>query len=166
VSVPHGEVWLRPAGRVIVADTCDRILLIRSEDPTIDVPVLWLTPGGACEAGESTEAAAIRELWEETGLRAAALGPPVWKRRHQWRWGEQIVDSREDYFFFRTNAGASIFPAAATPFEERTIKEFRWWSLPEMQSDDQAFFVPRQLSTLVEPLLSGATPAVPLEIGA
>jgi hypothetical protein len=30
----------RPAGRVIVADAEDRVLLIRNEDPTIDEPIL------------------------------------------------------------------------------------------------------------------------------
>ena len=49
---------VRPAARVVLADSRDRILLLHCEDSTIDVPVLWLTPGGACEAGENSEEAA------------------------------------------------------------------------------------------------------------
>lgn len=160
-----GKLWLRPAGRVLVADSQDRILLIRSEDPSIDVPVLWLTPGGACESGETTEAAAIRELWEETGLRAAALGNPVWRRQHIWRWGERMVDSREDFFFLRRETTEIIAPAAATAFEERMIKEFRWWSLHDLQSAGGTHFVPRNLAELVAPLLRGVFPAMPLDVG-
>jgi len=166
VSRQEAETWVRPAGRVIVVDAADRVLLIRSEDPSIDVPVLWLTPGGACERGETAEAAAIRELWEETGIRAASLGSPVWRRRHLWRWGEQMVDSREDFFFFRCGGIACAAPVAATPFEARVIRELRWWSLEELQSASGEYFVPRQLPKLTPPLLDGVIPDRPLDVGA
>ena len=33
----------------------------------------WCTPGGAADVGESPSEAAVRETWEETGLRVAAV---------------------------------------------------------------------------------------------
>ena len=35
----------------------------------------WLPPGGHIEAGELPDDAAVREVWEETGVRATLIGP-------------------------------------------------------------------------------------------
>ena len=49
----------------------ERILLVRPRSR----PELWSPPGGRLEAGESLEAAAVREAREETGLPVRVLGP-------------------------------------------------------------------------------------------
>lgn len=101
MSLEPTEPRIRPAGRALVVDAADRLLLIRSEDPAIDIPVLWLTPGGGCEANETPREAAARELWEETDIRVTEIGPCVWRRRHIWRFGDRMIDSREDFFLVR-----------------------------------------------------------------
>ena len=47
-----------------------KLLLARRTKP----PFLWSLPGGAVEWGETLAAAAIRELAEETGVEAEAVG--------------------------------------------------------------------------------------------
>jgi hypothetical protein len=67
----------RPSARIILLDPDDRILLLKVVDDAgiLDEPVLWITPGGGVEPGEEFEDTALRELWEETGLRDLPLGP-------------------------------------------------------------------------------------------
>ncbi|TCK21902.1 nucleotide triphosphate diphosphatase NUDT15 [Pseudonocardia endophytica] len=70
---------------VLVRDDGGRVLLGHRVKPG-EAPV-WSFPGGAVEAGESFEAAAVRELREETGLDARGVdvagvilspGPAPW----------------------------------------------------------------------------------------
>jgi ADP-ribose pyrophosphatase YjhB (NUDIX family) len=55
-----------PAACLVVTDAQGQILLVqRNVDPQKG---LWCLPGGFIELGESPESAALRELYEETGL--------------------------------------------------------------------------------------------------
>jgi 8-oxo-dGTP pyrophosphatase MutT (NUDIX family) len=56
--------------RTVVFDEQGRLLLIQRSDNH-----RWAIPAGAMELGESMEECAVRELWEETGLRATSLTP-------------------------------------------------------------------------------------------
>jgi ADP-ribose pyrophosphatase YjhB (NUDIX family) len=52
--------------RGVVRDDAGRVLLIRRADNGY-----WSIPGGAMELGESIADCAMREVWEETGIRAS-----------------------------------------------------------------------------------------------
>jgi len=63
-------------------DVCGVVLLrgygaalmqLRDDKPGISDPGLWCFPGGHAEPGESLQACALREFFEETGYRCAAL---------------------------------------------------------------------------------------------
>lgn len=64
-----GHLTPYAAGDAAIFDQQDRILLIRRKDNG-----LWAMPGGAFEVGETPAEGACREVWEETGLRVAAVG--------------------------------------------------------------------------------------------
>jgi ADP-ribose pyrophosphatase YjhB (NUDIX family) len=55
----------------IVFDAAGRLLVIQRGRPPGQG--LWSVPGGRCQAGESPEAACVREVVEETGLQVRVL---------------------------------------------------------------------------------------------
>ena len=63
------DLLLLPAVALAVFDDQGRVLLARHLDSDA-----WATIGGAMDPGESPEQAALRELAEETGLRASIQG--------------------------------------------------------------------------------------------
>ena len=81
----------RFAGVVLVDRRGWILLQERDEHPRID-PEKWGLVGGHVDAGEEFEAAAYRELEEETGIRIARDGLTMWR--------EFTVDHREAYGTF------------------------------------------------------------------
>jgi 8-oxo-dGTP pyrophosphatase MutT (NUDIX family) len=69
-SVGDSETILFVGARAVVLDEQGRLLLIQRSDNH-----RWAIPAGAMELGESMQECAVRELWEETGLRATSLTP-------------------------------------------------------------------------------------------
>ncbi len=66
-----------PCAGGIVFDQAGRLLLVQRGHPPS--PGLWSVPGGRCQAGETADAACVREIAEETGLavRVARLAGAV-----------------------------------------------------------------------------------------
>ncbi|MBW6437650.1 NUDIX domain-containing protein [Actinoplanes hulinensis] len=69
-SVGDSDTIFFVGARTIVLDEQGRLLLIQRSDNH-----RWAIPAGAMELGESMAECAVRELWEETGLRATSLTP-------------------------------------------------------------------------------------------
>jgi 8-oxo-dGTP pyrophosphatase MutT (NUDIX family) len=62
IKVGH-DLLVVPSVTVIVRDEQGRILLVKHADRQ-----QWVAPGGSIEPNESPADAAVREMWEETGL--------------------------------------------------------------------------------------------------
>jgi 8-oxo-dGTP pyrophosphatase MutT (NUDIX family) len=154
---------VRPAARVVLIDGDDRTLLFCWEDERLEARRLWITPGGGVRPGETFEAAARRELWEETGIEAAP-GPCVWDRRHTHRFGTHWIQAHERFFVVRVPV-AEVRNENWEIYEHAAIAEHRLWTLDEIMSSDE-WFVPRHFGELLSPLLRGELPAEPIEIGA
>lgn len=79
VARPDGSIadfhtldFPRPAVSILLRDEADRVLLIRQHRFIVGRDV-WALPSGGVEDGEFPEAAAARELVEETGFAAGRL---------------------------------------------------------------------------------------------
>jgi ADP-ribose pyrophosphatase YjhB (NUDIX family) len=71
--------WASAGGVVVDADGC--VALIR--EPDRRGRRRWTLPKGRIDPGETPEAAALREVYEESGLRASIVRPIV---VHEGRW--------------------------------------------------------------------------------
>jgi len=69
-SAGDAATLLFVGARGLVFDDAGRLLLIQRSDNH-----RWALPAGAMEVGESITDCAVREVWEETGLKATALTP-------------------------------------------------------------------------------------------
>ena len=165
-ATPQPAREYRPCGRVLLIDGQDRVLMLLVQMPEDEEPRLWITPGGMIAPGESFEQAALRELWEETGIEGVALGPLVWTRRHEFRWGERLIDSDERIFLARVpGVDVEVAPRALEPIEVEELRGHRWWSVPELIAARDQIFAPSRLAELLPPLLAGELPQAPPDVG-
>jgi 8-oxo-dGTP pyrophosphatase MutT (NUDIX family) len=158
-------VYARRSARVLLLDSGNRILLIRSARSDTD-PALghfWLTPGGGVEQGEDLAKTAARELREEVGLRvrAAELRPVAYASGHaELGWANGLF--RDDFFLHRIDHH-EVDTRRQTAFERRYYLGHHWWSLAELASTTETVY-PLKLYDLLADLEAGRWPTTPVEL--
>lgn len=159
---------LRHSARALLVDANDRLLLARHDLTARTVgSVIWATPGGGLEAGETPLEAVVRELAEEVGLHVPVHGP-----RHVWH--QEVVSSTYaagwdgavfDYFLVRCEASTVIVSSTDALLRDEGITDFRWWTLQQMHdASGDGLFRPHHLPALLGDLLVGSTGAYPITI--
>jgi len=151
----------RRAARVLlVAD--DAVLLLEGRDPgRADAQPFWMTPGGGVEPGEPVEAAACREVLEETGLALGpgALGSVVATRTASFTFDGVDYEQSESFFAVTVDRFAPT-RAGWEGEERRMLTDFRWWTVDELEATAAAVY-PRELVELLR-TLRAARPERPL----
>ncbi len=127
----------RHAARILLFDPQNHLLLFRFayETGALTGTVYWGVPGGGVEAGETPAEAAVRELFEETGLRVASVGPEMAESPYPFRLstGEEVT-ARDHYFILRLDKRPSLSRDGLTPEETVNLVERRWWSADELRA--------------------------------
>jgi 8-oxo-dGTP pyrophosphatase MutT (NUDIX family) len=91
-SAGDADTLLFVGARGVLLDDANRLLLIQRSDNG-----RWALPAGAMELGEDIAGCAVREVWEETGLRATDLTPfaiytgPGYTYTNEWRHTYQMI---------------------------------------------------------------------------
>jgi len=148
------EPILRSAARVLLIDGRDRLLLFRGRDPGRPaVPAYWFTVGGGLDPGESPVHGALREMYEETGLRLSAddLVGPVAEDVTEFLFEGRTYRQSQVFFVARVDTW-EVDTSAFAEVEVRTIDSHRWWSAAELDSADEAYY-PQNLPALLRQAL-------------
>ena len=147
------ELPVRLAGRVIVLDPGDRVLLFRYDDPAPNGRH-WATPGGGLEPGEDHHAGARRELAEDTGWDDVPVrAVPVLDRWITMLYGDCLVRQREVFFLARVSIDQRALGEVAAMHVSDRIAATSWWTLAELDSTEEAVW-PEGLADLVRSLRS------------
>ncbi|MEV0645218.1 NUDIX domain-containing protein [Phytomonospora sp. NPDC050363] len=147
------EVVDRLAGRVLLVNAEDRVLLFRGCDPALPDDKYWFTPGGGIDEGEDARAAAVRELFEETGLRLPAeeLAGPVFEEVAEFAFDGLAYRQRHWFFLARVESWV-VDTAGFEPIERTTMDEHRWWSAAELAGTAEVIYPPELSRILREAL--------------
>jgi len=136
---------VRRASRIFVLDPKARILLFRFD--LVDRPPFWVTAGGECEADESFEQAARRELYEETGIHADP-GSQVGRTTPEFVTVEgESVQADERYFLVQVDH-EQIDTSGHTALEKQVMTQHRWFDLSALASWPEAIY-PENLAEMV-----------------
>lgn len=119
--------------RVIIPDEEGRILMVRQNHEGKDI---WMVPGGGIEDGENAKEAAVREVFEETGLKVDI-------KRLIWH-VEEVSEQRGQRFvnyFLAQIAGGELNLGSDPEFstDEQVLREVRFLSKKEIMSLDRVY---------------------------
>lgn len=147
-----------------MADPEGRVLLFSAAGA--DGERWWFTPGGGVHRGETVQAAAVRELVEETGYAVTEdeLGPVVATSSGHWfaeESGKLFLGAHS--FFFVWVAHTKLDTDGQEDLERSMITGHRWWSVTELRAATERI-APFGLGDLMETLLHGDIPARPVRL--
>lgn len=130
-GIPH-----RQAARMVVFAADGRLLLLRGRDGHDPDHQWWFTVGGGLEPGEEPRQAAVRELYEETGIQVSTqdLIGPVLSRSAQFHF--MNVTARQDelfYLAFLQGNPQHIDKEHRTELEGEVLTGERWVTQSELE---------------------------------
>ena len=127
-----------------------RLLLLRFEHKSGPLcgQVFWATPGGGVDEGESFEEAALRELYEEVGLRVAHPGPQIAQRTAIFTLSSgEMVEADERYFVVEIEQHV-VSNEHCSDLEREVMTTHRWWSQSDLLTTSQQIW-PEDLSRML-----------------
>ena len=136
----------REAARVLLFYDSGRVLLVKGHDEDQPERFWWFTIGGGIEEGEEPRTAAVREVFEETGIELAPddLVGPVLYRTAEFDF--LAVTARQDEWFFIARAPSTALSRDGwTELERSVIDTQRWWDIDEASATIDGEIYPAQI---------------------
>ena len=120
----------RVTARVLPVSSTGAVLLLQERDPARPDELYWSSIGGAADSGESLLEAAVRELWEETGIIVGAdlLTAPVHRGVQAYSWDgiDNVADST--YFVLPLDDHVEVSFEHLEPEEVGNVLAAGWWT--------------------------------------
>lgn len=131
---------LRRTSRIVLMAPDGSALLFFTAAPDSSRFARWITPGGGVDPGETHEAAAIRELFEETGLTVEAVGASVHTFAFDVTWDEADHD-RGHAEYFEVVVGERFDPSHEhwTTDEHVDVTAHGWFTADELERCGEPF---------------------------
>ncbi|MEH6671719.1 NUDIX hydrolase [Halopseudomonas sp.] len=144
----------RLASRILLISGSCRLLLFKINygSGVLAGRSYWATPGGELQGSESFEAAAIRELYEETGVEVQSVGQCVACKEFCWQMsdGEQVIIVER---YYAVHVADERWSATRWSDKERkALCEVKWWSESELAACRDEI-LPEDLSSLFKKYL-------------
>lgn len=148
----------REASRLLVLSPERRVLLLHLDPQHADP--FWVTPGGGLDDGETHEAAAARELYEEVGRSDLAIGPCIWLRHIVFTWEDWYVAPDERTYLVRVPE--EFEPVVLHPDLEPIVGG-GWFDPDELRRLTETVY-PEDLATYLTDLLRDGPPPAPIRL--
>lgn len=123
----------RKAARVVVRAQ-GKVLVEIDSDPGVADFTWLITPGGGIDAGENARETAVRELFEETGLKITAddLAGPIARRTVSHGYSDQVLIQEEVFYLLDLAETFTPDDTFFTDAERTTMQGFLWLEPKEL----------------------------------
>jgi len=126
----------RTTARVLPVSPDDRVLLLQDQDPARPGVLRWGTIGGGVDPGETLVQAAVREMFEETGIviEPGLLNGPVHEDSRPFSYGGVDYLGHSVFFAVPLAADTPVSFEHLEPVEVGIVVAARWWAPHDLAS--------------------------------
>ncbi|NGX28924.1 MAG: RNA pyrophosphohydrolase [Candidatus Anoxychlamydiales bacterium] len=161
---------IRNSIRVLLINEKKEILLLLADDPkttSIDGKErgrFWFVIGGEINYDESTEEAAIREIYEETGLKEdeVKLGPIVWFGEYDLILDGKLTHLKQRFMVAKTKI-KEVSLTKLDGWEKKVIQKLAWFSIDDIKNSEDIIY-PVGIDEYLVDILAEKYPTDPIEI--
>lgn len=145
--------------RILLFNSANALLFMGAEDKKLtgadgNKGRFWFLVGGSLEKGETFQAAAKRELTEETGLTDADViwGAEIAEGVVHLKKNGQPLDIYQRFVVAKTEKD-TVHPNNLDEWEQNAVKGLRWFSQKEIQTSKETIY-PRVLKAYLPKIIS------------